>query len=158
MKALTLTQPWATLVAIGAKRIETRSWSTPYRGPIAIHAARNARAGATVMHEEPFRSVLAAAGVRVLADLPRGAVIATAYLADVLPTSPRRGGVNEQELLEAQLALRLAHFDKGARSLEQELAFGDFSPGRFAWMLEDVVALPEPVPARGALGLWNWER
>ena len=40
MKALTLTQPWATLVAIGAKRIETRSWRTSYRGPLAIHAAK----------------------------------------------------------------------------------------------------------------------
>jgi hypothetical protein len=40
MKALTLTQPWATLVAIGAKTIETRSWPTSYRGPLAIHAAK----------------------------------------------------------------------------------------------------------------------
>jgi hypothetical protein len=39
MKALTLTQPSATLVAPGAKRIETRSWPTSYRGPLAIHAA-----------------------------------------------------------------------------------------------------------------------
>ena len=39
MKVITLTQPWATLVAIGAKRIETRSWPTRYRGPLAIHAA-----------------------------------------------------------------------------------------------------------------------
>ena len=39
MKVLTLTQPWATLVAIGAKRIETRSWATKYRGPLLIHAA-----------------------------------------------------------------------------------------------------------------------
>ena len=40
MKALTLTQPWATLIAVGAKRIETRSWGTSYRGRIAIHAAK----------------------------------------------------------------------------------------------------------------------
>ncbi len=40
MKALTLTQPWASLVAVGAKRIETRSWETNYRGTIAIHAAK----------------------------------------------------------------------------------------------------------------------
>ncbi len=40
MKALTLTQPWAHLVAVGAKRVETRSWPTPYRGPLAIHAAQ----------------------------------------------------------------------------------------------------------------------
>lgn len=38
MKALTLHQPWATLVAVGAKQVETRGWATRYRGPIAIHA------------------------------------------------------------------------------------------------------------------------
>lgn len=39
MKAITLWQPWASLVATGAKIIETRSWGTRHRGPIAIHAA-----------------------------------------------------------------------------------------------------------------------
>ncbi len=45
MKAITLHQPWATLVAVGAKRIETRSWATSYRGPLAIHAARTTPQG-----------------------------------------------------------------------------------------------------------------
>ncbi len=40
MRTLTLTQPWATLVALGAKTIETRSWQTSYRGPLAIHAGQ----------------------------------------------------------------------------------------------------------------------
>lgn len=40
MKALTIYQPWATLIAIGAKHIETRSWSTKYRGPLAVHAGK----------------------------------------------------------------------------------------------------------------------
>jgi hypothetical protein len=40
MKVLTFTQPWATLVAIGAKRIETRSWYTNYRGPLAFTRRR----------------------------------------------------------------------------------------------------------------------
>ena len=39
MKALTIWQPWASLIAGGAKQYETRSWATQYRGPIAIHAA-----------------------------------------------------------------------------------------------------------------------
>lgn len=39
-KILTLSQPYASLVALGAKRIETRSWRTSYRGPLAIHAAK----------------------------------------------------------------------------------------------------------------------
>ena len=40
MKCLSLWQPWASLVVIGAKRFETRSWPTNYRGPLLIHAAQ----------------------------------------------------------------------------------------------------------------------
>ena len=40
MKAITIWQPWAFLLAMGAKQYETRSWETAYRGPIAIHAAK----------------------------------------------------------------------------------------------------------------------
>jgi hypothetical protein len=39
MKALSVTQPWAQLIADGRKRIETRSWHSAYRGPLAIHAS-----------------------------------------------------------------------------------------------------------------------
>lgn len=46
MKLLSLWEPWATLMAIGAKRIETRSWSTPYRGWLAIHASEGGLAKA----------------------------------------------------------------------------------------------------------------
>jgi len=38
---------------------------------------------------------------------------------------------------------------------EPELSFGDYSPGRCAWLLGNIRALPEPVPAKGALGLWD---
>jgi len=40
MKAISLLQPWATLVVTGVKTIETRSWGTKYRGPILIHASQ----------------------------------------------------------------------------------------------------------------------
>lgn len=40
LRAITLHQPWATLVALGVKTIETRSWPTKYRGRILIHAAK----------------------------------------------------------------------------------------------------------------------
>lgn len=40
MKALTLYEPWATLIRTGKKTIETRSWGTQYRGPLAIHAGK----------------------------------------------------------------------------------------------------------------------
>ena len=38
MMGLTIKQPWAHLIAIGHKTIETRTWPTGYRGPLAIHA------------------------------------------------------------------------------------------------------------------------
>ena len=40
MKAISLWQPWASAIAIGEKTIETRSWWTPHRGALAIHAAK----------------------------------------------------------------------------------------------------------------------
>lgn len=40
MKVISLLQPWATLAVIGQKKIETRSWSTKYRGPLLIHASK----------------------------------------------------------------------------------------------------------------------
>ncbi|HNY25379.1 MAG TPA: ASCH domain-containing protein [Alphaproteobacteria bacterium] len=39
VKALTLWQPYATAIALGLKRYETRSWATKYRGKLAIHAS-----------------------------------------------------------------------------------------------------------------------
>lgn len=40
MKAITLKQPWASLVAYGYKKYEFRSWKTKYRGDILIHAGK----------------------------------------------------------------------------------------------------------------------
>lgn len=104
MKALTLTQPWATLVAIGAKRIETRSWRTNFRGRIAIHAAKGFQAWAKscVLNDWGFFGALnpehaahlreaglvlipSVSGRSELGKLPLGAVIATCNLVDVLP-------------------------------------------------------------------------
>lgn len=40
LKALSLWQPWASMMALGHKKIETRSWPTAYRGPLVIHATK----------------------------------------------------------------------------------------------------------------------
>jgi len=127
LKALTLTQPWASLVAVGAKRWETRSWSTTYRGPLAIHAAKGFPGWAREFAEEAQIKCRHLPGA-----LPLGAIVATCRLADVI------------------------HTDKGAPTDVEDL-FGDWSPGRYAWLLEDVAPLAQPVLARGALGLWEWE-
>jgi len=40
MKALSIKNPWATLIADGKKTIETRTWPTKYRGPLLICATK----------------------------------------------------------------------------------------------------------------------
>jgi hypothetical protein len=149
MKALTLTQPFATLVAIGAKHFETRSWSTDYRGPLAIHAAKGltpvgGAAGLVQFYwREPFRQALAGAGFSAELDheLPRGAVVAVCDLVYCLPTG---------EVREDLTANALADIEG-----ETELAFGDFSPGRYAWRLANVRMLDKTIACKGALGLWD---
>ena len=38
MRALSVRQPWASLIASGRKTVELRSWATKYRGPLLILA------------------------------------------------------------------------------------------------------------------------
>lgn len=141
MKALSLTQPWATLVAIGAKTIETRSWGTAYRGTVAIHAAKGWPAWAKEeCRRAPFNTVLGAAGYdRAFAPLPLGAIVAVAELTScyrITETTPRA-------------------IQSNGDFPPHELAFGDYTPGRFAWVLKFVWRLEQPVPVRGALSLWD---
>ena len=142
LMALTLYQPWATLIALGAKRIETRAWSCPEACLdrwIAIHASTRGRSAANLhrlLDREPFRSVLAAhditAGTETDATLPRGAVVALAHLVACVPTERVRW-----------------------RLTASERAFGDYRPGRFAWSFDQVVRLSRPVRVRGARWLWT---
>ncbi len=75
--ALTVKDPWATLIAIGAKQIETRSYRTRYRGPIAIHSSKAfSREDQELCSQEPFRGTLDRADIHPPIDMPRGAIIA----------------------------------------------------------------------------------
>lgn len=146
MRALTLTQPWATLVAIGAKRIETRSWGTAYRGPLAIHAAKGfPRWAKDTCCDPPFALALEAAGV---AEIPTGVIVATCRLVSCLPTRE----LQENQIIEMDPAAGCDDFNLN----DQERAFGDYEPGRWAWLLADIKRTP-PIPATGALGLWEWK-
>ena len=146
MKALTLTQPWATLVAIKAKRIETRSWNTAYRGLIAIHAAKGYPKWAKeTCHELPFCDVLA----QYLPHLPLGCIVATCRLVSVLPTRE----LQSNGIIPMDESANCPDFEM----TDQERAFGDYEPGRFAWLLADIRAVRRPIPVKGALGLWEFQ-
>jgi hypothetical protein len=149
VKALSLTQPWATLVALGAKRIETRSWSTSFRGPIAIHASKRfPRDCQELCANEPFLSVLKAAGFTNTNELPNGAIVAMCRLVHVFLTGDTLNYHDRSRTIRGPNGLTY-------EITPQEIAFGDYSPGRYGWALAEVCRLPQPIPAKGSLGLWN---
>lgn len=141
MKCISVRQPWATLLVIGAKGVETRSWAIDHEGPLAIHAAKLwTRELNDLCGREPFRSALEAAGFAPETwqrrgdtaanwGLPLGKIVGVCNLRKVEPV----------DLVRATLSAR-------------ELAFGNYASGRFAWMTDDPRPLDIPMPWRGRLG------
>lgn len=157
MKAITIRQPWASLIAAGVKTIETRSWSTRYRGPLAIHAG-----GALYQREicEEFAEHLGSKWPI----LPLGAVVATCTLADVVPIMDGLGTADGQlprvaNVVAEGRGLRLMRpFTYPSEDITDQLPFGDFTPGRYAWLLTDVQPIDPPVPVKGRQGMWDWDQ
>jgi hypothetical protein len=146
MRCLSFSQPFGTLVAIGAKNIETRSWSTKYRGKIAIHTSATIPAVyKTLCAVEPFKSLLSAHGYQ-LNNLPLGQVIAVCDLVDCIKIPA---------LKTFYPAHRRGEYLFSLPPDEPELSLGDYTPGRYAWVLRNVKVLPTPILARGSLGLWR---
>ncbi len=225
MKALSLHQPWASLIAEGVKTIETRSWATKYRGPLGIHASKRRppmmhlpplwsrgstreeqdrlnretwlvidtitdpayqrplrtnpservpkRAQTPTLfyprrgpHGRPWYPEKGPATEQATAIyLPLGAVVATATLVDVVPIiegepSPPYHDHERVFAVDRDGVLRDWRWSDypswiGSRGYADQRLYGDFSPGRYAWLLADVVKLTEPVPCCGRQGLWE---
>lgn len=139
MKALTIWQPWASLIAAGAKPIEWRSWPAPaalYGQRIAIHAgarpvkAEEVRGLVYRLRHEPetlgFVGELAEPVLDRASGLPLSHVLCTAIMA---PSRPATELIRDSD--------RVDH-------------------SKWGWPLSDIVCLQPPVPARGAQGFWNW--
>lgn len=140
MKAISLWNPWALLMAHEAKRYETRSW--PFRGNLpcvmAIHATASIPRQVIHLIHHPteglvFRLALKEMGLSV-SDMPKAAVVAVARLVKVVLTT---------EIVD-QLS-------------DRERAFGDYGPGRFAWVFDKVLRLEKPIPAKGRQQVWEWD-
>ena len=136
MKALTLHQPWASLIADGRKAIETRSWPPP-RGligdRIAIHAGKRVD---VPLSEKWFPGDT----------VPLGAIICTARIDDFAHVEKR--GAQWQTLA----------WWYGRREFDRVPIdeFGDFSLGRFLWKLAAVQAVSPVVHVSGRQRLWDW--
>lgn len=147
VKCISLWQPWATLMALGHKRIETRSWSTPYRGPLVIHAAKTLQGFADLFEEVdkdegrlpfPFDAAFRDSGYSQVKDVPLGAAVCVVDLIDCVKTD---------DLYDNLPFWR----DFGV----WEESFGNYERGRYAWITQEVKRFPTPIPLCGRQGLWS---
>jgi hypothetical protein len=138
MKVLSLLQPWASLVICGKKKLECRSWQTTYRGTLLIHAsAKRPTRREKVMFEQ---SEFFKDHITDMNELPYGSLIGSVKLIEIYRTEIL---IHHPEILPGQ-------------QWQQEFAFDDFSPGRYAWQFIDPQPLSFCLPMKGTLGLWEY--
>ena len=125
-KALTIHYPWAWAIVHGHKRVENRTWVTPYRGPLLIHS------GQSTASDELATQILQMLGVAVppVADFVRGRIIGAVDLVDILPL---------KEYLEIH----------GNSPLNRGLAVGPY-----CWVLANPRTC-KPIPCAGNFQLWS---
>lgn len=129
MKVVSIIEPWASLIKEKVKYIETRSWKTNYRGKIYIHAS---------LKKVPKKDERINNLITLLKDkaFKYGHIIAEATLVDCI--------YMDEEFISK------------IKNNNQEYICGEYSIGRYAWVLEDIKELSKPIPAKGSLGIWNY--
>ena len=126
MKVLTIREPFATLIKDKVKIYETRSWKTNYRGEIYIHAAKTKSKANNVN-------------------------IASTYL---------KSKENPEHIICKCLLKDCIYMDEDfineVKKNKKEYNSGRYEIGRYAWQLEVIEVLKEPIYAKGQLGIWNF--
>ena len=129
MKVLSLTEPCATLIKNGIKRVETRSWKTNYRGELYIHASKT-KIPKEWKENREFMSL-------VTTSLHYGYIICKCKLKDCIY-------MTEEYVKD----MKENHY--------REYLCGKYEVGRYAWILEDLEILNEPIKANGQLNIWEY--
>lgn len=161
MKCVSLWQPWASLLVAGEKFCETRTWHLQHRGPLLIHASKRWDSNIAFAAAEPLfmRPALKRCGFTLTADakaawgLPLGCIVGCVEVVGSIPTSECRLAISRGVSIQTG-----THDGKPWRALNfdmKEQAMGDFSRGRFAWFCQNAVRFDQPIPYRGAMGLFD---
>ena len=160
MKAITLHQPYASLIVEGHKKFETRSWAPPISllgQRIAIHAAK--KNDQNVKDDIAYEFAKYPIGtIRIQHEsenlmIPFGAVVGTAIL---------KNAALVQDINSADDSIRVTWtVNSGAQRDGKiplsEQKHGDFSVGRWIWDFAWPTVYAVPITARGRQGFWDWE-
>ena len=154
MKAISLWQPWASLVAFGEKKVETRIWKTSYRGPIAI---------ASTASRQPLPGLGMSRDSHLFQTHFREASERHGWGEHYWPTTARAGGLTSPALRGFGAVLCTAELVAIEETSavrddldEKERVFGNYEDGRYAWFLENVKRFDRPIPVKGNRMLWNF--
>jgi hypothetical protein len=140
MKVLSMIQPWATLYVLRESTFETRTWKTNYRGPLAIHTSK--KIDRSVCNHPAIQSLLRKHGYSK-DTLPTGLIIASGTLNRCLKV------IENNETW--------AVLEDGQIVSGNDYFLGDYKVGNFAWDVQDIELLREYIPAKGKLGLWEFD-
>lgn len=127
VKVITIKQPFATLIALGIKQYEFRTWKTKYRGDILIHAGKGIDKKAMKKYEY------------LNLDYPSGAIIAKAILTDCILIDQKM-----REVLQKENALVYSNI---IRHTEWK------GYGFYLTNIEKIT----PIYMNGRLSLWDYE-
>ena len=130
MKVISIQEPYATLISLGIKKNETRSWKTNYRGQVLIHAS---------ISKKYLNSIKDKNVLKLLENitLNYGKILCKATIVDCIEMT--------SDLIDK---IKLNN---------QEYILGIYEPGRYAWILDNIELLPTQISAKGKLGLWEYE-
>lgn len=129
MKVLSIKEPFATLIKDKEKYIETRSWKTTYRGELYIHASLT-----KYKNESMDNSYIDS----LIKDktLNYGYIICKCKLVDCIKVDKS--------------------FQEKISKNKKEYKLGDYTEGRYAWILEDIEVLSSKIKAKGKLNIWEY--
>lgn len=131
MKVLSLTEPFATLIKDHKKRIETRSFKTNYRGELYIHAS-------STKIPRKWRDDSKLMELVESSSFSYGYIICKCKLVDCILMTPD-------------------YISFIRKNYPTEFICGIYEAGRYAWILDDIEVLSQPILAKGHLGIWNYE-
>lgn len=159
-RIITLHQPWASAIALGLKKFETRSWHTDYRGTLVIHASKQpCNPDGMLWLEDEMRDIGKEKEwwrlVKEVESRDRnvfGAIVAVCQLTDCLFMTDEYPDLS---VLRRDPSAFSDHINVDA-VWPIEKTFGDWRKGRFAWKLENVRAIA-PIPWKGAQGLRKFD-
>lgn len=131
MKVLSLTEPCATLIKENIKKVETRSWKTSYRGELYIHAS-STKIPKEWKEDKEFMELVKET------TLNYGNIICKCNLVDCIYMTKE-------------------YVENMKNNTHQEYLCGKYEEGRYAWILENVEVLDNPIKTKGHLSIWNYE-